>query len=358
MNSINSATRHSRRRLTDLSGELLSRWLELLSETETGTPFLHPEYCRVLGSVNPDVELLLIENSNDVAFFPVQRVGRIAYPAGLRLADYSGIIAPPTMDIDVSGLLKAADLHGLNFSNCIGQACQFGEVLQRDESPYIELGEGVDAWLQTLKNNGSSTLKQAQRKARKVAREVGPLRFEWRTSDAALLDTLLDWKSAQRQRTGKYNILQLEWARNLVTLLPSIETSSFSGLLSCLYAGDELLAVHLGMHTPNTLHWWIPSYNPAYSAYSPGAIFLLELARAAAEHGISRIDLGKGDERYKSSFRSGSTEVASVYRDNRFARQWIARKKQALKEGIRGTALESHLKNLRKSGLKAGQRRS
>lgn len=111
------------------------------------------------------------------------------------------------------------------------------------------------------------------------------------------------------------------------------------------------------MHTPSTLHWWIPSYNPAYSAYSPGARFLLELAGAAAEHGINRIDLGKGEERYKSSVRSGLTEVASVYRDRRFAQQWVARQKQALKEGIRGTALEPQLKNLRKLGLEAGQRR-
>lgn len=85
MSRITPATRYRCLSPTDLTTELQSRWLELLTEPGSETPFLHPEYCRVLGSVNSDVELLVIEETNDVAFLPFQRVGRVAHPAGLRL---------------------------------------------------------------------------------------------------------------------------------------------------------------------------------------------------------------------------------------------------------------------------------
>ncbi|HZD05938.1 MAG TPA: GNAT family N-acetyltransferase, partial [Longimicrobiales bacterium] len=44
---------------------------------------------------------------------------------------------------------------------------------------------------------------------------------------------------------------------------------------------------------------WIPGYNQDLSRYSPGLLALIEVARAAPERGIERIDLGPGEELYK-----------------------------------------------------------
>ena len=83
----------------------------------------------------------------------------------------------------------------------------------------------------------------------------------------------------------------------------------FKGILSALYFDDRLVAVHFGMMTGQVLHWWFPAYDPSLRKYSPGLILLLETARTAAQQGIERIDLGKGEERYKLSFMTGSQTV-------------------------------------------------
>ena len=66
------------------------------------------------------------------------------------------------------------------------------------------------------------------------------------------------------------------------------------------------------------LHGWFPAYDPALAKYSPGLILWLELARAAAVLGLEHIDLGKGQERYKTSLQSGAVQLAEGSIDFRF----------------------------------------
>ena len=58
------------------------------------------------------------------------------------------------------------------------------------------------------------------------------------------------------------------------------------------------------------MHCWFPAYDPDLRKWSPGLQMFVELARAAAERGISRIDLGKGPERFKTRLSSGAIPVA------------------------------------------------
>src|SRR5690606_23496280 len=96
-----------------------------------------------------------------------------------------------------------------------------------------------------------------------------------------------------------------------------------------LRVDGRLAAVHLGLRTERTLHWWIPAYNPDFAQYSAGAILLRRLAEESARRGILRLDLGKGRERYKSSFASGSVPVATGSAD-------LVPLRGALRSGLRG----------------------
>lgn len=87
------------------------------------------------------------------------------------------------------------------------------------------------------------------------------------------------------------------------------ESTNFAGMLSSAYVGDRLAAVHFGMRSHTTWHWWFPTYDPKLDKFSPGLILLLELARRAPDFGLDRIDLGRGDERYKASFASATTPL-------------------------------------------------
>jgi CelD/BcsL family acetyltransferase involved in cellulose biosynthesis len=135
-----------------------------------------------------------------------------------------------------------------------------------------------------------------------MARELGPLRFEADAREPAVLERVLSWKSAQCQRTGSVDFFALRWTRELVERIAATQDASFGGVLSALYAGDQLVAAHLGMRSERAWHWWFPVYNREFARYSPGGILLLRVAEAAAKSGASVLDLGKGLDEYKESF--------------------------------------------------------
>jgi CelD/BcsL family acetyltransferase involved in cellulose biosynthesis len=179
-----------------------------------------------------------------------------------------------------------------------------------------------------------SRIETTQRKARKAAREIGPLRFEFESFDRSVFDRLLAWKSSQLTKMRSFDVFHLEWVRNLLGELSRGGAAGCRGTLSALWAGDQLLAAHFGLRNDCVLHWWITAYDVQYERYSPGAILLLRLIDESARRGIRRIDLGKGTEPYKASFQSGTTALAegavaraswqqAAYRATYRLRQWV-----------------------------------
>ena len=140
----------------------------------------------------------------------------------------------------------------------------------RSQSPYLDLSGGFDAYIAQRRNAGSSAIAQVRRKARKIAREVGPLRFELHTSDEQVWQALLKWKTAQHRQTGVLQVLKYPWVVALLQRLRRTQSEKFSGLLSALYAGNQLAAVHLGLKGSNALHIWFPAYNSRLGRYSVG----------------------------------------------------------------------------------------
>jgi CelD/BcsL family acetyltransferase involved in cellulose biosynthesis len=109
-----------------------------------------------------------------------------------------------------------------------------------------------------------------------------------------------------------------------------------SAMQSALYAGDRLMAVHLGLRSGEVLHEWFPVYNRDFSYYSPGNILLIEVAKHANLYGIKRIDLGKKETmEYKGSFMSASHLVAegsvAIHPLLRMARSAWPRVREAIK---------------------------
>ncbi len=86
-------------------------------------------------------------------------------------------------------------------------------------SAFADLSDGYDSYLNTRKAAGSSSIKQAQRKARKIEREVGPLRFEYHTDSAEAFDAMIAWKAAQFERTGRLQVMEYDWVVELLRSL-------------------------------------------------------------------------------------------------------------------------------------------
>ncbi|MBY0423377.1 MAG: GNAT family N-acetyltransferase, partial [Parvularculaceae bacterium] len=49
------------------------------------------------------------------------------------------------------------------------------------------------------------------------------------------------------------------------------------------------------------LAWWFNGYDEDLGAYSPGVLLIMEIAKAGAATGVSVIDFGRGEQRYKLS---------------------------------------------------------
>ena len=112
----------------------------------------------------------------------------------------------------------------------------------------------------------------------------------------ALLDQLVEWKSHQYRRTGRRDVFAEPGMRRLVHDLLDRQDKEFTAPLAVLRAGDDVVAAHLGLRSPEILAWWFPVYVTRFSRYSPGLIFCLELLREMPAEGLRLLDLGKGEE--------------------------------------------------------------
>ena len=296
----------------ELSGLEIEAWVALQCQgAPLQSPFLHPEFVLSVSRVRSDVEVAVMEqNGKPVGFFPFQRdSNNVGWPVAAKLSDFHGVVASDGVPWCASRLVQQCGLRAWHFDHLVGTQHQFSRYrFVSALSPYLDLKAGWQAYSAEHRQGGS--LKSTLRKARKIEREVGRLRFEFQTGDENVFSQLVEWKSAQHRRTQSLEVFRFPWVLSLLRNIQAVETPSFAGNLSALYAGRHLVAVHLGMRTSNTFHIWFPAYDRTFARYSPGLILLVRLAQDCCERGITRLDLGKGPERYKQSLKSSDIPLA------------------------------------------------
>ena len=297
----------------DLSPALVAEWLALTEAApDCSSPFLHPSYARLVAKVRPGVEVAVITKDGEpVGFVPFERAGAgIGRSVGGRLCDRSGAVVRPDVSWDPIEVARGAGLRMLRLANVPLDDFVLKPFLNgRVVAPYIDLTDGYDAYRQASIHAGSGTMKRVDRRGRKLEGMLGPLRFVWHDTSDQVLETLLDWKAKQRRATNSPNVFDLPWARRLLAILRLPPTDGFGGVLSALYAGDTLCAAHFGIRSGRVLHYWLAAYDEAMARCSPGLLLLMRMASDAAERGMSRLDLGPGDEEYKLHISSGHVDV-------------------------------------------------
>jgi CelD/BcsL family acetyltransferase involved in cellulose biosynthesis len=150
----------------------------------------------------------------------------------------------------------------------------------------------------------------SRRRRSNIERELGPLRFEPNVRDGTVFSTLCNWKREQYKKTGVLDVLGMQWVRELLERILEFRGPEFSAMMPVLYAGDRVLAICYLLRSGNVLHSWFPAYDREAARHSPGMELNLEILRAAPALGISRVDLGKGQEDYKSTLQSGAAHVS------------------------------------------------
>jgi CelD/BcsL family acetyltransferase involved in cellulose biosynthesis len=277
------------------------------------SPFFRPDFTQAVAAIRPGVAVAVLEEDGQLAgFFPFQR-GRwgTGKPVGGRLSDFQGLVTRPGLSWSADELIRGCGLNVWDFDHLVAAQQPFQPYYFRTEDcAYIDLSNGFEGYQAERRLAGSTVVRRTLRSAFKLEREVGPIRFLPRITDPSVLAALVAWKSDQYRRTRATNVFAFPWARQLLEHVLGCSGEPFAGVLSALYAGDHLVAVHLGLYSYGVIHWWFPAYNRSFGEYSPGLVMLMELAKFARSLAIQRIDLGKVNLHYKTRCMSGTIRVA------------------------------------------------
>jgi CelD/BcsL family acetyltransferase involved in cellulose biosynthesis len=297
----------------ELDATLMDAWRAIQSKSNIfASPYFCPEFTRLVAGVRDDVRVVVIEDAaRPVGFFPHQRsfLG-MGKPIGGPLSDYHGVIVEPDCEWDLDALLRAANLSVWTFDHLAGDVRKFGpHVTSRAPLAQIDLSGGYERYAQARRDAGSSYIKKTEGLARKLAREVGELRFTLHEAESGVMEQLIKWKREQYRRSNIVDTFCEEWPAELLNRIAHTQTAPFAGICSVLRVGDRIVAAHMGMRSRDTFHYWFPAYDPQFARFSTGIILLLRMAQALAGNPVRTIDLGIQDDQYKQRLMTGTGEL-------------------------------------------------
>lgn len=277
-------------------------------------PFLSPEFTIAAGRARDNVRVAIIEDDNKpVGFLPYEarRFG-IGRAVGFGVSDLQGIVHHPDLPLNARDLLQKTRVNVFEFDHWLPtQTHNEGTKAFVSPSAVMDLSEGYEAYMKQDGRESRRLVKSVRQKRRKLEREHGEIQFEFDSECESTLEKLMRFKSDQYRRSGRSDRFAKAWIRDLVKNLAQCRREDFSGLLSVMYVEERPIAFHFGIRTADTLSLWFPSYDPEFHKYSPGLQMFFEIARVAPEHGLKTLDLGKGEEEFKQSLKSGDRMVAT-----------------------------------------------
>ncbi len=303
-------------RISEMSETDWAAWAQIRADnTALKSPYLHPEYTKLLAELRPDVSVICRydEDGTPVAFLPIQGQ-RFARPVGAPMSDYHGIITrDDTLTYD--DLLADAGVGAFHYSCAIDPSrLRAPEILTKSVTSAIDIDITPDAWRAERDGSYRRHLKSNRRRTRKAEDAVGTPRVELFSRDIDVYRTLIEWKRKKFSETGKYDVLSAEWTQALIqNLWERGQTSDLRCDMHALYFGDSLAAIDLGLSDGKIFHSWMVAYNDELSEYGPGIQLLEGLINATEETGYKRIDMGEGLDGYKRHYASASCDVVSGF---------------------------------------------
>jgi CelD/BcsL family acetyltransferase involved in cellulose biosynthesis len=302
--------------MRQVTGELYDQWQNLLQRSQSHrTPFLHPEFALLAAEVGRPVNVAVVERGEQlVAVHPFEQPRRgVASPVAARLNDFQGVLVEQRHDWSSTEFMRQSRVSRIHFDHLLNVDHTFPSserTLHR--SPYVELNQGFSAYREQLKATGNKHLEDIFQKDRKAQRAGHELRFTFHDPQPEVVEQLVAWKQAQYARTEALDVFQQAWVRKIIHRVAKMQQPNFGGVVSTLHAGNDLVAIHLGMYACGTLHYWFPAYDSAHAVakYAPGLQLVAHLLQEMPEHGLTRLDFGRGNERYKQELATGEVAVA------------------------------------------------
>lgn len=310
--------RYEIRTADDLRSSDVAAWARLLQAGNPApSPYLTPEYFVAVARVRPTARVAIARAGTEpVLFFPYHRGGLtgvlgLGHPIGGPITDVQGAIATPDCGADGTALMRAAGIGLMPMSHVQANDPVFRDATHPHAFHVMDVTEGFAAYEAARTPFAKSAFRAIRTRASKAAEQYGKVALRFDDGDPESLADLLRWKSAQFAATSQTNVLEIGWVATLVRDLLASRTA-LRAQVSSLWFGDKRVAVHLGLRTVTTLHYWFPAYDAAVQELSPGNLLLYKMAEAAAGEGVRQIHLGSGDYRYKQEFANCTLPMRAV----------------------------------------------
>lgn len=305
-----------------LTSEHISAWAYFRANNPAlYSPYFHIGYTQMLGSLCHDVLILVVEQATKpIAFLPFQATinagGKIGFAraVGAPMTDYHGFICAAETRFDAHAVLKQAGFGAYHFSTLIDTGNMLsGYIQSKSPCAVMDISNGAERWRAARDSSYRRHLKSTRRRIRK-SEELGARRFEFMSTDPVVFDQLMTWKRERFAESGKYDVLSADWTQALLNgLWQGGKNAELRTDMHCMYFGETLAAIDLGLTDGKTFHSWMVAYNDKLYKLAPGIQLLEALIDEAANLGYKRIDLGEGIDGYKRHYASEDISVNSGF---------------------------------------------
>ena len=280
-----------------------------------GSPYFERAFAECCEEARSDTRVLVARRDGAIkAFLPLQ-TGKVGYarPLAGPLGDVQGLIAEPGAQIDPAELLRKGGVPLFDYSAALAsQACwrRGGEI---DGSWVVDISDGYDAWEESRRSVQPKPMRNLRTRRRRLEEADGGFSFIMADYRPEAFEAMIRWKRGQYQATKVFDVFSVGWTRRLLEAILRRRTDRFSGVCSTLNIGGEIAAVHVGMASARTTHYWFPAYDPDFSTMSPGLLLMTEMIRTAASFGQQSLELGPGQYAFKKDLATHQVGLVSGF---------------------------------------------
>jgi CelD/BcsL family acetyltransferase involved in cellulose biosynthesis len=271
------------------------------------SPYLTPDWAQIVGAARDDARVVTIGGGR--GFFAAQRLSRFAAMGlGAPIADYQGVVAEHGVDVAPSLLCRALKVGRIDLTHVPEGATPLAAG-GSDGSWIAETSGGRDLYEAGLKLRRGEFVRQADKKARKFARERGAPEFRAASPNADDFATLIGWKNEQLARTGQPQTWATPWVRAVLDQCFATHDTRFAGQLFTMHIETRLIGAAFGLRSGRVLHIWLIAHDAEFDTYSPGVQLARWLIGWAGDQGVVEVDFGPGDYQFKRQLSTAQRQL-------------------------------------------------
>jgi len=299
--------------------ELGERW-DALCRAEDAMPFSTPQFGEAWWSVfgepgEAELELLGLENGTGelVGLAPLKRrESEWSFAGDHEVSDYLGPVAKSGQELMlVSAVLDHLEAAGASTAEFRGiapgsewvdafqNATERGwrvEVADEAVCPTVEIGEGWDAYLSSLR---SRDRREVRRKLRPLRQLRGAVEFEALESPSAVAERMPEFMAMMAESRGDKAVFLTDEMRTFFERLSASLAEAGWLRLYVMAVSGEAAAMVLCFVAQNQLLLYNSGYAPRFRDLSAGLASKVLCIRDAVERGMSSVNFLRGDEPYK-----------------------------------------------------------